>query len=67
MNATTTRISAGLYEVRAGARAVEISKQEFSDGPGWVARAQWDRYMYSDPLPTKRDAVAVALEMLKSV
>ena len=61
----TTRICAGEYEVTDGTgRVVQISCNEYWDGPGWAASAGWDRTRYSDPLSTKREAVQVAHRML---
>lgn len=59
---TTRRITAGLYEV-SDARTVTVERMEHLDGL-WVAASGWDRFAYSDPLPTKARAVRVAREML---
>jgi hypothetical protein len=62
--ARTTRSSAGEYSVTDGKRIVRVSY--FEHLKGWVAAAEWDRCLYTDPLPTKRDAVFNATLMLAS-
>lgn len=62
---TVTRTAPGFYVLSDGARAVNIIRNEELAGPDkWVAYATWDRYLSTDPLPTKRDAVRCAHEML---
>jgi hypothetical protein len=34
---------------------------------GWIAAAAWDRFLYSDPVPTYRDAKQTAERMLQEV
>lgn len=60
----TTRICAGEYERTDGENTVTISRIEYHDGPGWIAAARWDRFRYTDPIATKREAVAAADYML---
>lgn len=67
----TKRICAGLYQVgKPGAEArdtvevIEHTRAEGASSDFWMARAEWDRYLYTDCLDTKRDAVANALAML---
>lgn len=56
----TTRICAGLYVVSDGQNNVQVSNNEF----GWMASAEWDRFLYSDATDTKREAKATAVAML---
>lgn len=61
------RICAGMYEVKLGDRTVTINHFSPADGAsftGWVAAADWDRYLYTDPLDTKADAMRSAEHML---
>lgn len=66
----TTRICAGEYEVRPVSdfrphRKVSVSRVHYpGDGAYWIAAAAWDPHRYTDPLPTKRDAVFNANAML---
>lgn len=66
----TIRITAGEYHVcpmpvrNNGNRYVTVSRIDFWDGPGWIAAAQWDTGRYTDPLPTKYEAVECARQML---
>lgn len=58
----TKRISAGDYTRSEGKNSVRISYEDCWGG--WVAVAKWDRLLYTDPLPTKRDAIRNADRML---
>ncbi len=62
----THRVGQGSYRVygpaAAGGRFVDV--KYFDHLKGWIAAATWDRHLYSDPLPTKRAAVATAAGML---
>lgn len=62
----SARISAGEYSLSNGCRAVRVTKVRLSDGKWWIAAADWDAGIYSDPLPTKREAMIIAREMLES-
>lgn len=53
----TKRKCAGEYKVTNGERTVFVSKINFGYGDEWVAAAEWDNTLYTDPLPTKREAV----------
>lgn len=62
-----TKICAGCYEAHANGRRVQIAKFEKRDGAtftGWIARAAWDNYFMTDPLPRYRDARREAERML---
>lgn len=63
MKIKTTKIAAGDYEVTDGNRIVTITKRE---NIGWIAGANWDRFLMTDPLWTKREAVAEAVKMLEN-
>ena len=58
----TRRHSAGNYTVHALRRRVTITY--FAHLRGWIAAAEWDRHLYTDPLPTKRDAMREAQAMI---
>jgi hypothetical protein len=60
----TTRIAAGEYTATSGGRVVTISRCEWLTGAQWVARAEWDKHLYSDPLWTLADAKTVAFNMI---
>jgi hypothetical protein len=66
----SNKICAGEYQVRQKddpfKRIVNISLLEFSDGPGWIASAQWVRDVYSDPHKRKYNAMNEAISMLKN-
>ena len=66
-----TRICPGEYEVRVpsvdsfGPKFVRVTRVYYpGDGTYWIAAANWDRLLYSDPLPRKKDAVQSAEYML---
>lgn len=65
----TKRLCAGEYEVTQKGdpdkRVVSISRVVYWDGPWWVANAEFTRDVNSDPLATKREAVACAQNILK--
>lgn len=64
---TTTRIGYSSYIVKSDAGEVEVrryTKTEGSSFSGWIARAQWTDYLYTDPT-TKADAMAEAHGMLQ--
>lgn len=63
----TSKSCAGSYIVTDGARSVDVVQVHYpNDGTYWIAAAQWDRHRVSDPLDTKREAVAVAQHMLST-
>lgn len=66
MNFKSTRKCAGYYIVSDGTDQVEVIKQDFFDGPGWLAIALWTRHRVTDPLKTKHEAMICAHEMLKT-
>ncbi len=59
----TKRVCAGRYEVTDGENTVTLDRRD--DLNGWIASANWDRYRYTDPLPTKAAAKFNALHMLR--
>jgi hypothetical protein len=62
----TTRHCEGSYTVTDGNRKVSVVRVDEWAGPDkWQARADWDNYTYTDPLPTKRAAVSIAHDMLR--
>jgi len=60
----TIRHCAGMYERTDGVRSVSVRFYEHVSG--WIASAQWDGHLHTDPLPTKRDAVHNADHMIGS-
>jgi len=58
----TTKICAGFYERTDGARVVEV--RYFEHLRGWIAAAAWDRFLLTDPVPTKRAAISHADRMM---
>lgn len=60
----TQRHSAGSYTVRSGAYTVNVTRFEHLRGQQWIAAATWDRYLYTDPMWTKREAVEQAAIMI---
>lgn len=63
----TTRDSAGYYQVTDTEthNSVTVLRNPALSGPDkWIARANWERHLVTDPLPTKRDAVREAAFML---
>jgi hypothetical protein len=66
---TTKKDCAGAYvvTVRGATHQAEVVRYRTRNGDGfngWVARVRGDKYAFSDPLPTKRDAVWAAIQML---
>jgi len=52
---TTKRHFAGEYDRTDGKNIVRVTFEERLGG--WIAAAKWDRLLYTDPKPTKRDAI----------
>lgn len=63
-NTTTKKICAGYYCVTNGTRTVNV--QYMDHLASWMAIAEWDKYTYSDPVATKREAVAIANEIIQA-
>ena len=63
---TTHKDGSGQYKVcgTAAADGRTVTVTYFEHLRGWVAAADWDRYLYTDAVPTKRDAVREAHSML---
>jgi hypothetical protein len=61
----TTRIAPGMYKISDGTNEVEVFRNDFWDGPAWIALACWDKHTVTDPVPTKRQAVIHAKQMLE--
>lgn len=62
------RVCPGMYEVvelgnTIRPRAVDVVYHEHLRG--WVAQARWDRFLYTDVLRTKREAVLNAKVMIR--
>lgn len=61
--------SAGCYtatSVAASNIKVEITCDDWLSGPDkWMARAGWDKFILTDPLPTFKEARKAALEMIE--
>ena len=64
MKITTKRLAPGYYEVTNGKRTVEVYRRE--ERRAWIARATWDRYLYTDLVDTKREAVEAARWMIEN-
>jgi len=62
MKATLKRICAGYYTVTRGERTAVIDHRE--DLNGWVVRAEWDQFLYSDTINSYKEAKADAISML---
>lgn len=64
----TRHDSAGRYTVQDTRNAhayVHVIRNDALTGPDkWIALAGWDRFLVTDPLPTKRDAIAQAIGMI---
>lgn len=65
MDITVRKYCAGCYTVTDGVNEVEVTKENFGHGTEWVARAVGINYVYSDPVPTKRQATSCAISILK--
>lgn len=67
-NRIVRRECSGSYTVEIPGKGVcEVVRYSVRNGDGfdgWIARVRGDRYAYTDPLPTKRDAIWAATEML---
>lgn len=61
-DATTRKVCAGEYVRHDGRREVRVFYHDLCKG--WMAAAEWDRSLYTDIVPTKRDAVFNADLML---
>lgn len=64
MDFWTTKECAGSYVRTDGSQKVSV--QYFDHLDGWIAKAEWDRFLMTDPVPTKREAVLNADHMLLS-
>lgn len=58
----TVKHNAGDYTRTDGARSVNV--RYFDHLRGWIAAAQWDRNLMTDPVDTMREAVKNADYML---
>jgi hypothetical protein len=56
----------GAYTVTDGTRTVHVVRNDLLEARygQWIAYADWDRSLYTDPCLTKRDAVEHATYML---
>ena len=61
-----TRLNIGYYTVSDGALLVEVIRQKFWDGYGWIAIATWTKDIVTDPEPTKRQTVIFAKEIIET-
>jgi hypothetical protein len=64
----TKRKFAGYYVVEHKvdeADYYQVDVEYRPDLQGWIAAALWDRHLYTDPIPTKRDAVYNARIMIE--
>lgn len=61
----TTKLAPGMYKVTDGTNTVDVLRNEYWDGPAWIAISGWDQYTVTDPVPTKRQAVIHAVQMLE--
>lgn len=62
----TTKLAPGMYEVSDGVNKVEVFRNVYWDGPAWIALSDWDKNTVTDPVPTKRQAVVHAIQMLEN-
>lgn len=64
---TTKRQGAGEYTVH-GPRglSVRVFRNEMPGPMKWIAAAEWDRHVYSDPFYTKGEAVEAAQDMINT-
>lgn len=65
----TKRICAGRYEISHGEFVATISHNWLGGGGypnrmAWIANANWDRHLYTDPVETKAQAVRAATQMI---
>ena len=60
----TFKLSPGNYLRAFNGDIVDVYTIDLVDGVWWIATASWDKYYYTDPLATKREAIAAADEML---
>lgn len=68
MGIKVTRYAFGGYTVTDGVRKVDVyhfTKRDGAHFNGWIARADWDNYLVTDPMWTKREAVEQARGMLE--
>lgn len=49
------------YHVKDGSLKMTIVRV----GSGWVARADWDRYLYTDPIRTLKEAKATSRDIIR--
>lgn len=58
------RLSEGNYEMRCNKNS-RVNICYFPHLKGWIAAAMWDKYLYTDPMPTKKEAVIQAKIMIE--
>lgn len=60
------KFSAGQYAVErmANGRSYSVTITRRDDLKGWIAAAEWDRYLYTDAVPTLRAAEINAVSMI---
>ncbi len=59
------RICSGLYETHDGRFEIQQGDRGLSWAGEWIVRSTHDRYWYTDPLPTLRDARLALEDMVK--
>lgn len=47
-------------------KTVNVTQVEYHDGKHWIAAAEFISDVYSDPLPTKRDAMRSAAYIIEN-
>ena len=65
----TTKQRAGRYIVKASETDDDREAVQITHMPhlrGWIAAANWDRHLYSDPIATLESAKATATRMLEN-
>jgi hypothetical protein len=64
-------MTAGYYEMCAGGvdptRGYIVTITRRDDLKGWIAAARWDRFLYTDPVPTLRQAKRSATSMINGI
>ena len=60
----TRRHFAGSYTRTDGTNEVTVYSADFGYGTEWIAAADWDRHMHTDPVKSKWFAIQCADQML---
>jgi hypothetical protein len=61
----TFKLFPGNYLRSFHGNVIDVHTIDLDDGVWWIAASTWDKHYFTDPVPTKQDAIEAADEMLQ--